>query len=191
MTSALPAGQWALHNINLTLASSYVDLINLMGYDFSGPWLGNTGHQAQLFSPMNPHNEAAAISCDSAIRYMSSQGVPLQKILLGIPVYGRSFLGAEGIGQLYHGQAGEEGVFDYRELPRPGAHEFVDAQVGAAFSVGGDGGFVTYDNHQTVQMKADYVRRLGLGGLFYWTGTGDLPGPRSLVENGFRRLHDL
>ena len=173
------------------MASTYVDFINLMGYDFSGPWTETTGHQAQLYSPMQPHNEAATISCDSAVRYMSSRGVPLRKILLGIPAYGRSFLGAGGIGQLYRGHAGEEGAFEYRELPRPGAQEFVDVQVGAAFSVGEDGGFVSYDNHQTVRMKAEYVRRAGLGGLFYWAGTGDLPGPRSLVENGYNGLNNL
>lgn len=123
---------------------------------------------------------------------MVRQGVPPSKILLGVPAYGRSFTGTRGVGHSYDGQAGEEGTFEYRELPRPGAEEIVDHQVGAAYCMGGDGGFVTYDNPQTVKMKAHYVRQNGLAGLFYWTGTGDVSAhdqkDRSLVYNGFMGL---
>ena len=187
----MPAGTWALQHIDLRQASIYLDLINLMAYDFSGPWLDATGHQAQLFTPQRPHNDAARVSGHSAVTYMRSRGVPAEKILLGIPAYGRSFTGAFNIAQQYTGHGGEEGTFEYHNLPRPEAQEYVDAQVGAAYCVGGDGGFVTYDNPQTVQMKATYVTQNQLGGLFYWTGTADAKSPRSLVETGYNALHDL
>lgn len=192
LSSALPAGEWALQHINLAHASYYLDMVNLMAYDFSGPWVPKCGHQAQLYTPQIPHCAEAAISCHSAVSYMVRQGVPQNKIVLGVPAYGRSFTGTHGVGHSYSGQAGEEGTFEYRELPRPGAQEHVDEQVGAAYCIGGDGGFVTYDTPQTVQMKARYVRQNGLGGLFYWTGTGDVSAhtqkDRSLVYNGFLGL---
>ena len=161
-----------------------------MAYDFSGPWTERSGHHAQLYSPRNPHNESARSSCHSAVSYLRLNGVPPGKILLGIPVYGRSFPGADGIGQRFARQGAEEGTFEYRDLPRPGSTESIDPEVIAAFSVGGDGGFVSYDNPQTVQMKATYARSQMLGGLFYWTGTYDALGPRSLIENGYNALHD-
>ncbi|KAF1997653.1 glycoside hydrolase family 18 protein [Amniculicola lignicola CBS 123094] len=192
LSSALPAGEWALQHINLAHASSYLDMINLMSYDFSGPWVKQTGHQAQLFTPQIPHCPEAAISCHSAVSYMVKHGVPQNKILMGVPAYGRSFTGTRGVGHPFDGQAGEEGTFEYRDLPRPGAQEIVDEQLGAAYCIGGDGGFVTYDTPQTVQMKARYVRQNGLGGLFYWTGTGDASShthkDRSLVFSGFLGL---
>jgi len=191
LTSALPAGAWALRNIDVGRAATYLDLINIMAYDFSGPWVDVSGHQSQLYTPQQPHNDTANVSCDSAVTYMRSRGVPARKILLGIPVYGRSFQGANYIGQQYTGQGGEDGVFEYSDLPRPGAQEYVDKEVGAAFCVGGDGGFVTYDNPQTVKLKANYAKDQGLGGLFYWTGTSDSTGSRSLVETGYNVLHDL
>ncbi|KAA6416205.1 MAG: class V [Lasallia pustulata] len=191
LTSALPAGTWALQHIDLSLASLYLDIINLMAYDFCGPWLDATGHQAQLFAPQRPHNDAAMTSGHSAVTYMRSRGVPASKILLGIPAYGRSFTGATNTAQRYAGSGGEGGTFEYRDLPRPGAQEYVDTHVGAAYCVGGDGGFVTYDNARTVQMKANYVTQNQLGGLFYWTGTADAQSPRSLVETGYNALHDL
>ncbi|KAF2636337.1 chitinase 1 precursor [Massarina eburnea CBS 473.64] len=192
LTTALPAGQWALQHINLSHASHYLDLINLMSYDFSGPWVKKCGHHAQLFSPKSPHSPEAAISCHSAVSYMVRQGVPPHKIVMGVPAYGRSFTGSKGVGHSYSGSAGEEGTFEYRDLPRPGAKEYIDDQIGAAYCVGGDGGFVTYDTPRTVHMKANYVRQNGLGGLFYWTGTGDASAhtqrDRSLVYNGFLGL---
>jgi chitinase len=192
LSSALPAGEWALQHINLAHASQYLDMINLMAYDYSGPWTSKCGHQAQLFTPQIPHSPEAAISCHSAVSYMARQGVPTHKIVLGVPAYGRSFTGTQGVGHAFSGQAGEEGTFEYRDLPRPGATEHVDERVGAAYCVGGDGGFVTYDTPQTVRMKAEYVRQNALGGLFYWTGTGDASAltqkDRSLVYNGFLGL---
>jgi chitinase len=167
-------------------------MINLMAYDYSGPWTSKCGHQAQLFTPQIPHSAEAAISCHSAVSYMMRQGVPPHKIVMGVPAYGRSFTGTQGVGHSFSGQAGEEGTFEYRELPRPGATEHVDESIGAAYCIGGDGGFVTYDTPQTVRMKANYVRQNNLGGLFYWTGTGDASSvdqkDRSLVYNGFLGL---
>lgn len=191
LTTALPAGEWALRNINLSAAQKYLDLINIMAYDFAGPWTNRAGHQAQLYTPSRPHNDAATISCQSSISYLLSQGVTPKKILLGVPVYGRSFLGAEKVGQPYSGVGGEDGVFDYSELPRPGATEHHDDKVGAAYCSGGDGGFVTYDTPRTVQQKAQFVTKMKLGGLFYWHIAADARGPRSLIETGYNTLHDM
>lgn len=192
LTSAVLSGEWALQHTNLAHASYYLDKINLMSYDFSGSWVDKAGHHAQLYTPQIPHSHDAAISCHSACAYLVRQGVPPHKILMGVPAYGRSFTETQGVGHPYNGHAGEEGTFEYHDLPRPGAEEHVDEQVGAAFCVGGDGGFVTYDNPRTVQMKANYVRQYGLGGLFYWTGTGDVSAhtqkDRSLVYQGFLGL---
>lgn len=191
LTSALPAGEWALRNIDVGAASTHLDLINLMAYDFAGPWTQTAGHHAQLYTPKHPHNDAARTSGQSSVNYLVSKGVPSRKILLGIPAYGRSFLGSSKVGDRFTGHAGEEGTFEYKDLPRAGAQEYVDERIGAACCLGGDGGFVTYDNPQTVQLKAAFAKQSRLGGLFYWTGTADVKGQRSLVETGYNTLHDL
>ncbi|EKD18188.1 uncharacterized protein L3040_007642 [Drepanopeziza brunnea f. sp. 'multigermtubi'] len=185
LTAALPAGAWALQNIDLCKAQHYLDLVNLMAYDFAGSWSPTAGHHAQLF----PGN-AGEPSGSAAVDYVISTGFPARKILLGVPVYGRSFIGAHGPGQPYSGCGGEEATFDYKKLPRNNSEEIVNTRVVAAFCTGGDGGFVSYDNPDTVKMKANYALEKGLGGLFYWTGTGDAaPGSRSLISAGFKALH--
>lgn len=188
ITSALPAGTWALKYINLSKAASYMDYINLMAYDFAGPWTSMSGYQAQLHTPVDSSDDMKS-SGQSAVRYMVSTGVPINKIVLGIPVYGRSFLGVSHINQKYKGSGGQDGVFEYNQLPRPGTQEQADLKVGAAYCVGGDGGFVTYDNPDTVRMKAAYVKQYKLAGMFYWTGPGDAKGGRSLVAAGYKALN--
>ncbi|KAL8947136.1 MAG: hypothetical protein Q9222_006552 [Ikaeria aurantiellina] len=172
LTSALPAGTWALQYIDLGKAASHMDYINLMAYDFAGPWTKLSGYQAQLHTP--PKNSPdMRTSGRSAVQYLVSKKVPPSKIVLGIPAYGQSFLGAVQINAKFKGPGGEGGTFEYTQLPRPGTQEKVDKQAVAAYCVGGDGGLVTYDNAETVHIKGQYVREHKLGGMFYWTGAGD------------------
>lgn len=164
-----------------------------MCYDFSGHWTEMSGHHAQLYSPKNLHAESAKHSCDAAVRYLTGRGVPSDRICLGIPAYGRSFLGTTGPAQKFIGHGGEaEGVFEYKELPRPGACESVDWDVVAAYCVGEDGGFVSYDLPATVAAKAQYVKEIGLAGVFYWTGVGDAPptSGRSLLSASWAVLNN-
>lgn len=158
LTAALPAGQWVLQHIDLYRAQEYLDFINLMAYDFSGPWTSTAGHHAQLY-PGNPDEPSGS----AAVDYVKSTGFPAKKILLGIPVYGRSFLGANRPGETCSGHGGEKGSFEYKDLPRPGTEESVDTARVAASCVGGDGGFVSYDNPETVTTKGKYCKAAQLG----------------------------
>jgi chitinase len=154
----LPTNSWALQHIDLPKIEEYVDLVNLTAYDFSGPWRPTAGHHAQLYRAQEGENSGSA-----AVEYILATGFPAKKILLGIPVYGRSFIGAAAPGDQYHSNGGEDGIFEYKALPRPGTQEVVDTERCAAVCVGGDGGFVTYDNPETVAMKGRYCKEQGLG----------------------------
>ena len=190
LSSALPCEEDVLKNIDVCQSAQYLNFINLMAYDFSGPWTKLCGHQAQLFSPKTPYSDAAKTSCDSAVTYLLAQGVSPVNILLGVPAYGRSFHGAQKVGDTYQGGAGDEGTFEYRDLPRQGAKVSFDDKCGATYAVGGDAGFVSYDDPRVVSWKARYVKQKGLVGLFYWTGTGDTNDDRSLVATGWKTLRE-
>lgn len=144
--------------IDLKTAAEYLDYINLVAYDFFGTWTSKSGHHAQLYT-MNKDEPSAS----SGVAHLMAQGFPPKSILLGIPTYGRSFLKANGPGQDFNGVGGQEGTFEYSELPRKGCKEIVDRRYIAAQCVGGDGGFVTYDNPETVKVKAEFCKQKGLG----------------------------
>lgn len=55
----------------------------------------------------------------------------------------------------------------------------------------GFGMLVSFDVPETVRIKGEYVRSTGLGGLFYWTGTGDRDGEaEGLVGVGFEEMRE-
>ena len=161
LTVALPAAKSTLQHIDLKGASEYLDYINLKAYDFCGPWSPRSGHHAQLYAMGKDE-----VSGSSGVTQLLSQGFPAKKILLGIPLHGRSFVGAVGPSQTYNGAGGVEGVFEYNQLPRRGCSEVVDKRHVAAQCVGGDGGFISYDNAETVQTKAAFCKQKGLAVSF-------------------------
>lgn len=163
LTAALPCSSSILANIDLRRAADYLDLLNLTTYDFYGAWTSRSGHHAQLYSSGKDNDTSGS----SSISYLVTQGFPAKKILLGIPVFGRSFLGVTGPGHRFKGVGGSDGEFGYNELPRKGTKEQVDKKACAAYCVGGDGGFVSYDNPETVKQKAAFCRQKGLGASLY------------------------
>ncbi|KAI9899162.1 hypothetical protein N3K66_005623 [Trichothecium roseum] len=188
LSAALPAHRALLRHVDLGAAAEYVDRVNLMAFDLFGSWSRAAGHHAQLYAigrdAADEDSGSAAVAC------LLSRGVPASKILFGVPVYGRSFLAATGPGQPFSGGGGDAGTFEYRALPRPGAAEVVDKRHIAAQCVGADGGFVSYDNPETVKAKATFCKQKGLAGLFYHHGAIDSQDrSRSLIAAGFRTLH--
>ncbi len=187
VTASLPASNDVLQLFNLRQVADLADFINLAAYDLYGPWSPKCGHHAQLYAVGKDEPSGA-----SSVQYLMAHGMPAKKILLGIPLYGRSFLGTTGPGHRFTGIGGTDldGTFSYADLPRRGTREQVDKRVVAAQCVGGDGGFVSYDNPETVKIKALFCKQKALGGLFYWSTPSDsLDSKRSLIAAGFRTLH--
>jgi chitinase len=178
-------GQYCLKNINLSAAAQQLDFLNLMGYDFAGPWSELSGHHSQLFTPQGGHPSLKK-SCSGGVEYVLSQDFPPNKLVLGIPAYARRFRGATGPGQTFQG--GDE--IEYKDISKEWIEKAqVDHVLGAAYHVDGDS-FVSFDIPETVRMKAQFVKDLSLAGLFYWTGVGDTKGSSSLVRSGSQDLLD-
>ncbi|OPB40957.1 GH18, chitinase [Trichoderma guizhouense] len=190
LTTALPVGQYILKHIDLDAVSRLVNYINLMAYDFTGSWTSVCGNHAQLHSPrgglQSSHPELKVCATDG-VEYVLSRGFPSRKLVLGIPAYARYFPRAEGPGC----STDRAGEMDYCEIPDQWVENaVVDERAVAAWYVdsGRDKGYLTFDVPQTVYMKGRYAAHQALGGLFYWTGTGDKGGELSLVAAGKRGL---
>lgn len=70
---------------------SYLDFINLMAYDFHGKWERETGHNAPLYSSSLDSEWQKQLSVDNAATMWVKLGAPKEKLIIGMPTYGRSF----------------------------------------------------------------------------------------------------
>merc|ERR1711939_491183 len=98
LTIATPCGLSNAEHLRVKDMDRYLSFWNLMAYDYSGSWDPVAGHQANLFDVGK-----AQFSTDKALRFYSGQGVSRDKLVMGIPLYGRSFTNTDGPGCPYQG----------------------------------------------------------------------------------------
>lgn len=193
LSIAAPAGEKNYGNMPLGDMAETLDFINLMAYDYAGSWDKTTGHASNLYaSSSNP--SSTPFNTDSVIKAYVAASVPASKLNLGMPLYGRSFTSTTGLGKSYNGiGAGtwEKGVYDFKDMPLQGQTEYYDEEAGATYSFNAETGMlVSYDTVDMALRKAEYVKRLGLGGAMWWEVSGDKAGEESIIRNVVASLAD-
>ncbi|KAI7859299.1 chitinase [Circinella umbellata] len=185
---AVPCGPDDYKKLHLAEMATQIDLFYLMAYDYAGAWDPVTGHQAALYGgPLNNNN---------AVDYYIKSGVPAEKIVLGIPAYGRAFSKTDKEpGSPFDGVPSgtwEAGSYDYRVLPRPGAVEHFDSEKVASYSYDPKNReFVTYDTPEAVMAKCEYALEKGLAGVMFWELSADAKTQdRSLLHTAYTTFNN-
>lgn len=160
-----------------------VDWFNVMTYDFHTG--GKVAHfNAPLYSP--PGDPTPSYNVDSSVAMYIAAGVPRDRIVVGVPFYGRMYGGvaARNDGLLQPATAPvpsdvASGGGDYRSLvaKKLAARGFLrhwepTARVPWLYDPG-TGTWISYDDPQSLAAKADYVRANALGGVMIWELGGD------------------
>lgn len=171
LSVAAPAGPAQYEKLKVAEMDPYLSFWNLMTYDFAGSWSPSAQYHSNLFE--------GELSSDRAVKFYESRGVPSGKIVMGMPIYGRAFANTDGLGKPFQGVgegSWEAGTWDYKALPLNNANEHVDMKAVAVSCYDPQSRLlVTYDNNQTVQAKADYIRGNKLGGGMWWESSADFP----------------
>lgn len=192
--SVAAPGPFGYTYLLLAEMDQYVDMWNLMAYDYVGNWSNLTGDLANLFSSTD-HPASTPFSTDSIVKYYTSQGIPPTKIVLGMPLYGRYFNRTRGLGQPFSGS----GTYSTKDLPLPGSTVYYDCQTGSSYSYNtAMEQLISYDNLAVAKQKATFIQNM-LGGVGYWEvsedGIGDASTIRSVTgvlrENGSDIDHTL
>jgi chitinase len=182
LSIAAPAGPTIISNLEVGKLGGILDWMNLMSYDFHGSWDPITGHNAPM--SVGPKDTASAFSITDAVNTYLNGGFPANKLVLGVAFYGRGWDNvASTAGGLYQSGAGasvgtwEKGVFDYTDirnnyLPTMQRYWDADAQVPYLYDAVRKL-WISYDDPQSIKIKADFIKAKGLGGAMVWEITGD------------------
>lgn len=174
LTVASPAGPSKYQLFNFKAMDQYLDFWNLMAYDYAGSFDPIAGHQTNIYSANNP---STPFNTDDAVNAYVKNGVPPEKIVLGLPLYGRAFVGTTGFGRPYSGIGNgswENGIWDFKALPLPGAEEKIDEKLIAGWCENpSTQTLVSYDTVASLKLKTQYIQQQKLGGAMWWEASGD------------------
>ncbi|XP_045457634.1 probable chitinase 2 [Melitaea cinxia] len=206
LTAALGAGKETMDSAyELAKLSRYLDFIHMMCYDYHGTWDGVVGANA----PVNGMGDKDVLSLKYTIDYMLSHGVSPYKMVLGLPMYGRTFiLTNPGVKSIEFGVtpakstgfAGpwtrEAGFIGYNEVCMEMTNKSSkwtrhwDDQSATPYLRDGDR-VIVYDNPRSIAIKVKMAIAYGLGGLMVWSiDTDDFRGSCEPEDGAYQDFID-
>lgn len=182
LTYAASVQPWAISNLEFEKVVPLVDAIYLMTYDYHGAWEPQTGHLAPLYP--NPKDNIGIGGTAAAVSRYLAAGAPPEKLIFGVPFYGRFWQNAankeHGLYQKAANQGG--GQLKYSEISagytaKQGFVRYWDPASQAAYLYNEKSGqFISFNDPEALRQELQYIRTLKLGGVFMWEYTQDSSG---------------
>lgn len=152
LTAALPAATSSTKYFELKEIMKYFDWNNVMTYDFNVPSGPKASHNT-LFTPdpRDPNARNLTWNTTGTVAYYLLQGVPANKIVVGVPFYGQQYLRTStvnrGLYSAFDNTGTDANVLTVDVTPQPTYHALVDegGYVDAAGTTGG-AGYTAYWN---------------------------------------------
>lgn len=172
LTIASAADQTYIDNTELGIAHEYLDFINVMTYDLYHGYHYQTGHHSNLF-PSDKEEFGGNSSLEAINRHVDA-GVPINKLVLGVPFYGRIWKGVKKHNNgLYQPAETSGGGINYNDIvPLLDDNEYMqkwDSSAKAPYLWNHVSGiFISYENPESLKEKLKFVNEKQLGGVMYW-----------------------
>ncbi|PIA80392.1 chitinase [Gaetbulibacter sp. 4G1] len=172
LTIATGANQAYIDNTDLGKAHQYLDFINIMCYDYYHGWYYQTGHHANLYP--SDKERFTGNSGQAAIERHIKAGVPANKLIMGIPFYGRIWEKVSiGNGGLYENAMSTGMIIPYWDIVdkiKSGVFKReYDVSAKASYLWNAtDSIFISYETPKDIELKAKYIKQNGLGGAMFW-----------------------
>ncbi|EJD54185.1 glycoside hydrolase [Auricularia subglabra TFB-10046 SS5] len=162
---ATPAGYWFLKGFEMDKIAPKLDFINMMSYDYHGPWDTDIVGTNSTAEPQSSLQDMI----DSAKLYVKA-GVDLKKVNLGLAWYGGVLAGFEVTDIMLDGEL------------RPVSDSKSETKW---FNYKGD--LITFDDDETRAAKAKWGGSTCFGGTMIWSIDQQLPKGHSHYSSRMRR----
>ncbi|CAF3765968.1 unnamed protein product [Rotaria magnacalcarata] len=148
----------------------YLDFVNIMAYDYSGPWERVAGHNSPLTSQKQ-----------TVEHMIKKPDCTPDKLNLGMGAYGRTNnlvnpsvnnIGAPTTGSgaaagKYTGESGFLSYYEVCEKLKEGWKKEWSTEHQVPYAHSGTN-WVGYDDKESIALKAEYVNEMELGGAMFW-----------------------
>ncbi|XP_075052133.1 acidic mammalian chitinase-like [Mixophyes fleayi] len=173
ITAAVSAGKGNIDSgYEIAKIGKLLDFISVMTYDFHGEWDTVTGHNSPLCRGSTDVGDFIYFNIVFAMNYWKDNGTPAEKLLIGFPTYGRSFMISDS-------SKCEVGVpVSGADPTGPGAYyEICTWLKGATVKWSTDQRvpyacknkeWVGYDNKESYCCKVRFLKESGFGGAMVW-----------------------
>lgn len=190
LTIAVGASKSHAANMELSELHRYVDYIQLMTYDINGEWDELTGLNAPLYKDPNSAFSWQWSVQDGIETYMES-GVPADKLVMGLPFYGRVFHDADSINNGLYQSFNGGTSFSYAKLDseyinKNGFERYWIEETKVPILYDGST-FISYDDAESIKKKTEFLKASGLGGAMMWELSQDPD--RVLLETIYTELN--
>ncbi|PQA58408.1 glycoside hydrolase family 18 protein [Siphonobacter curvatus] len=186
LTSATGGDTAFVSHTELGKAAKYLDYVNIMTYDL---YHGNdvvTGHHSPLYQ--SKLGDYSRNSSDDAVKGHVKAGVPISKIVLGVPFYGRGWTNVkpEQNGLFQPTTDTKHSFTSYTELTnkyinKNGYTRHWDEASKVPYLWNPETkSFISYCDEESMQYKMDYIKKQGMAGVMYWEYQLDMPGKKLL-----------
>lgn len=191
LSVAMGTARNTFQHLDMAAVALYADQVGIMNYDYAGPWSKKTGLVAPLYHVAGDPEIDGDV--DSTILSYKEAGVPVSRMLMGLPFYGYSWSqvapdshGLFQVGEpvkgdaLYASIASITGKFTVYRDQKSQAPWLFDGTT-----------FWTYDDELSIAAKVKYAKDHGLQGVMIWELSGDSPDGKLLkaISAGLAR-HD-
>lgn len=163
------------HSVEWNKVMPLLNYVNMMTYDLVNGYSKRTGHLTSLYSTPE-QNE----SVDYTVRYLDSIGVPLDKVVIGITFYARTFSDVQDVNNGLYQKGKFSGYVNYKHFdekfgPNSGYLYYWDKKAKAPYAYNkATKSFATFDNLHSVYQKTKYAKDHKLAGVMFWELRGDL-----------------
>ena len=190
ISMAVPASlEYAGKGYAIERLNAALDFFNLLTYDYHAAQEPAVNHHSPLYRPddWSEYDFRKDLNIDATVRFYLANGATRDKLVLGIPTYGRSYTLANpdvheiGSPATAAGEAGpgtkENGYLAYYEICNQilaDGWDLVQQYPGFMGPYAHSGNqWVGFDDVDAVVEKAFYVAEEELGGIMFWTIDND------------------